>query len=658
MTTFVSLYQAGEGIYEQFDKVLVIDNGRQVYFGPAKDARNYMLGLGFRDLPRQTTADYLTGCTDPNERQFADGRSKENVPSTPEALEKAYLESSTFKQIEQERAAYRQQMEQDHAQQEEFRQAVMEDKRKTVGKKSPYTVGFGTQVLALTKRQLQLQAQDRFGIYTGFFTSIAIALITGSCFYMLPQTASGAFTRGGALFIAMLFNALNAFSELPTQMQGRPIMYKQVGYKFYRPGALAIAQTLSDLPFNALKIFCFSIIIYFMVGLYSSAGAFFTFYLFVMMSYMVMSAFFRVLGTATQSYDVAARLASVLISFMVVYAGYMIPVFTMKRWLFWIYYINPLSYGFESLMVNEFMRIELQCDAQYVAPHNVGALTNYPQTITDTTQTCTLQGSTPGSNAVPGIAYVQSGFQYARGHLWRNLGILIAFFIFFAVLQIIAMEFLAKGAAAVKAVVVFAKENKDTKERNQRLQDRKEALAKGELKQNLAGLVESKRPFTWEGLNYTVPVSGGHRQLLKEIYGYVKPGTLTALMGASGAGKTTLLDVLAARKTVGVIGGDILINGREPDITFQKGTAYVEQADVHEWTTTVREAMRYSAYLRQPAKVPKAEKDDYVEEILELLELQDLADAMIGFPGYGLSVEARKRLTIGVELAAKPELLL
>jgi ATP-binding cassette, subfamily G (WHITE), member 2, PDR len=48
----------------------------------------------------------------------------------------------------------------------------------------------------------------------------------------------------------------------------------------------------------------------------------------------------------------------------------------------------------------------------------------------------------------------------------------------------------------------------------------------------------------------------------------------------------------------------------------------------------------------------------YVEEIIELLELQDLADAMIGFPGFGLGVEARKRLTIGVELAAKPQLLL
>ena len=53
---------------------------------------------------------------------------------------------------------------------------------------------------------------------------------------------------------------------------------------------------------------------------------------------------------------------------------------------------------------------------------------------------------------------------------------------------------------------------------------------------------------------------------------------------------------------------------------------------MHEWTTTVREALRFSAYLRQPQDVPQKEKDDYCEDIIELLELQDLADAMIGFP--------------------------
>lgn len=52
--------------------------------------------------------------------------------------------------------------------------------------------------------------------------------------------------------------------------------------------------------------------------------------------------------------------------------------------------------------------------------------------------------------------------------------------------------------------------------------------------------------------------------------------------------------------------------------------------------------------------MPLPEKNAYVEDIIELLELQDLTEAMVS----SLSVEARKRLTIGVELAAKPELLL
>ena len=38
--------------------------------------------------------------------------------------------------------------------------------------------------------------------------------------------------------------------------------------------------------------------------------------------------------------------------------------------------------------------------------------------------------------------------------------------------------------------------------------------------------------------------------------------------------------------------------------------------------------------------------------------MDDYADAVVGVPGDGLNVEQRKRLTIGVELAARPKLLL
>lgn len=72
--------------------------------------------------------------------------------------------------------------------------------------------------------------------------------------------------------------------------------------------------------------------------------------------------------------------------------------------------------------------------------------------------------------------------------------------------------------------------------------------------------------------------------------------------------------------------GQICVSGAAPGPDFQRGTAYCEQQDVHEWTSTVREAFRFSAYLRQPAHVPIEEKNAYVEEVIQLLEMEDLAD--------------------------------
>lgn len=134
-----------------------------------------------------------------------------------------------------------------------------------------------------------------------------------------------------------------------------------------------------------------------------------------------------------------------------------------------------------------------------------------------------------------------------------------------------------------------------------------------------------------------------------------------------------LLDVLAQRKDAGEIRGSILIDGKPQGISFQRTTGYCEQLDVHEKSATVREALVFSAALRQPSTVPYEEKIAYVDHIINLLELGNIAEALIGgmlhsvrvriftdhiiVPGAGLSIEQRKRVTLGVELVAKPTLL-
>ena len=59
ISTSVALYQAGESLYNLFDKVVLIDEGKCLYFGPTEEAAAYFEGLGFTRPARWTTADFV-----------------------------------------------------------------------------------------------------------------------------------------------------------------------------------------------------------------------------------------------------------------------------------------------------------------------------------------------------------------------------------------------------------------------------------------------------------------------------------------------------------------------------------------------------------------------------------------------------------------------
>ncbi|PCG93662.1 CDR ABC transporter [Penicillium occitanis (nom. inval.)] len=656
-TTFVTLYQAGEGIYELMDKVLVIDEGRMLYQGPASEAKQYFVNLGFYCPPQSTTADFLTSLCDANARQFQPGK-EASTPKTAEELEAIFKQSDAYKRILDDVALYERQLadsELEHTRR--FQQTVGASKSKTVSKKSSYTVSFPKQVAACVKREVWLLLGDKTSLYTKFFIAIANALIVSSLFYGESLNTSGAFARGGALFFSVLFLGWLQMTELMPAVSGRTMIQRHRDYAFYRPSAVSIARVVVDFPFLATLVSVFGIITYFLSGLDVDAGKFFIYLLFVYTTTICITSMYRMFAALSPTIDDAVRFGGIALNLLVIFVGYAIPKSTLLNdsiWFGWLFYVNPISYAYEAVLANEFANREMDCDPSMLVPSGPGVVPGH--------QSCALTGSSVDQTRVSGAAYLETSFGFTRHHLWRNFGVVVAFTVLYILVTVVANEIMTFASGGGGALV-FKKSRRSKQLAQAEKKADEENGANGTVvpannsssdDKIMNSLSTSDRIFTWTNVEYTVPYGNSERKLLNGVNGYAKPGVMIALMGASGAGKTTLLNTLAQRQKMGVVTGDMLVDGRPLAADFQRGTGFCEQMDLHDGTATIREALEFSAILRQDRETPRSEKIDYVNRIIDLLELEDIQDALIS----SLGVEQKKRVTIGVELAAKPSLLL
>lgn len=650
-TTLASFYQASENIYEQFDRVLVLDKGRCIFFGPIKDAKPYFERIGYECENRKSTPDFLTGITNPQERKIRAGA--ENVPTTSADLEQSYKSSPEYERAMQELKEYEQQLI-DESPVADFKTEVAAQKAKRARGKSRYSASIWEQFSALVARQAGMFYGDKFGIFSRYFSVIVQGLVFGSVFFHMPLTATGGFTRGGALFSSLLFNAFLSQGELFGTFYGRRIIQKQKSYAMYHPFAYHLAQVAIDIPVMLVQCIGFSLITYFMYGLDPKVDKFFIHVFILTLAALCFANFFRLLGNLSPSLYLSQQFMGLLFILYLTYVGYFPARDKMKPWLGWIYWIDPFAYAFKALFSNEMKGLVFRCDKDSHIP--IG-----PSYTDPAYRVCSLPGALPGQTEVAAEVYLRKVYSFDVNDLALDIMVVFIFWIGFTVINAIAVEKIEWTSGGFMRRLY--KRGKAPKQNDDKTAAEM-ALKAAQATDNMQPIEMKAGIFLWDELCYTVPIAKqpdgtATRQLLDHVSGWIKPGQMTALMGASGAGKTTLLDVLAQRKTQGKVEGTMLLNGKPLRIDFERITGYVEQMDVHNGFLTVREALQYSAKLRQEPEIPEQEKLDYVERVLEMMEMTQLGDAIIGDleSGYGISVEERKRLTIGMELVAKPHIL-
>lgn len=537
LTTIATLYQAGNGIYEQFDKVLILDEGKQIYFGPREDAVPFMQDLGFLCDPAANQADFLTSVTISDVRAVAEGY-EEKFPRNGEEVRAAYEQSS----IKQAMIA-----ELDYPDSEEaklnttdFKEMIAREKHKFLPKNAAVTTSFYSQVKTAVTRQYQVLWGDKPVLIVKQVSTLIQALVAGSLFYAAPDHSAGLFLKGGALFFCLLYPAYMGLSEVTDSFTGRPVLAKHRSFALHYPAAFVIAQVATDIPLMLFQMSHFGIVIYFMVGLQTTAEAFFTFWIVIFASAMAMTACFRMIGAAFPTFDAATKASGLLVSALFMYMGYMIIKPEMKPWFVWIFWINPMAYAFEALLGNEFHDQQIPCVGPNLAPNGPGYVPDLGG------QSCIgVNGARPGAVVVTGDDYLAS-MSFSHSHLWRNLGIILSWWVFFVALTIVFTSRWKEMGEGGRGLLIPREKQKKTQhihvddEESQSYEKPHASSASSGSDNTLANqLIRNTSIFTWKNLTYTVKTPSGDRVLLDNVQGFVKPGTLGALMGSSGVSHTS-----------------------------------------------------------------------------------------------------------------------
>ncbi|KAF3959728.1 hypothetical protein CMV_015485 [Castanea mollissima] len=647
-TAVISLLQPAPETYNLFDDIILLSDGYIVYQGPRELVLDFFESMGFKCPDRKGVADFLQEVTSRKDQEQYWAR--KDVPYSYVTVEEFAVALHSFhtgRSIGDELSV--------PYDKSKSHPAALTTNKYGVNKKELLKANFSREYLLMKRNSF---------VYIFKLSQLFLMGLIAMTIFLRTKMPRDSVNDGGiytnALFFTVITIMFNGMAEISMTIVKLPVFYKQRDLLFYPSWVYALPTWILKIPVTFLEVGVWVFMTYYVIGFDPSPGRFFKQYLLLLLVNQMSSALFRAIAAMGRNMIIANTFGAFVLLLLFALGGFILTKDDIKKWWIWGYWISPLMYGQNAIVVNEFLG---------------GNWRN---------------GSTTeelGISVLKSRAFPTQAYWY-----WIGIGALVGFLLVFNIIFTLALTYLnpigktqtvksdepesnEQGQRTGEGIQLTLRGNSSS--HHSHIESRRisssSARSGAEINANTNGKRGMVLPFdqhsiTFDDIIYSVDmpqemmsqgVTEDKLMLLKGVSGAFRPGVLTALMGVSGAGKTTLMDVLAGRKTGGYIEGNITISGfPKNQETFARISGYCEQNDIHSPQVTVYESLLYSAWLRLSSEVDLETRKMFIEEVMELVELKPLRNALVGLPGVnGLSTEQRKRLTIAVELVANPSII-
>jgi hypothetical protein len=207
----------------------------------------------------------------------------------------------------------------------------------------------------LLQRCFRVKFRDTRGLLGEVAQTVIITLLLSFVFFQLGDNFGAVQSRIGLLFFVVANWYFSIVTQLvPSFTNDRDIILRERYSNTYRPLSAFIAKFISLLPFRAVMMTFFSLVLYYITGLRTDGFQYFLiFYGFVLLMGLCATSLALLVAASVPSLEIGMIVAPLTCVIFLVFGGNFANSGEITWILRWIQYISPVFYNYTALIQNE-----------------------------------------------------------------------------------------------------------------------------------------------------------------------------------------------------------------------------------------------------------------------------------------------------------------